>query len=71
VSSKDKNGVTRYTKVGAIFEGDKGLSVAIDRGVSISCGDGVYVNGYVPKPREGGAQGGGAEFPADDSDIPF
>jgi hypothetical protein len=54
VSSKDKNGKTRYTKVGAIFEGEKGLSIAIDRGVSISCGDGVFVNGYEPKERDGG-----------------
>lgn len=62
VSSKDKAGKNRYTKVGAIFEKDDGsLSIAIDRGVSISCLEGVFVNGYVPKPREdrgGGGDGG-------------
>lgn len=54
VSSKDKNDKTRYTKVGVIFEGEKGLSVLIDKGVSVSCADGVYINGYVPKPRDDG-----------------
>ncbi len=58
VSSKGKNDRQNYTKVGAVFEKDDGsLSLAIDRGVSITCLDGVFVNGYIPKPRDNSGEG--------------
>jgi hypothetical protein len=55
VSSKDKNDKYRNTKVGAVFEKDDGrLSIALDKGVSITGMDGVFITAFVPRPKDDG-----------------
>lgn len=77
VSTKDKNDKYRNTKVGAIFEKDDGrLSVALDKGLSITGMDGVFITAFVPREREhgGGGRGGqrGGAAGGDDGDnLPF
>jgi hypothetical protein len=86
VSHKDRGDKYRNTKVGVIFEGDKGeLRIRIDPGISISSVDGVYVTGYLPRERDEGARGNGGPrqrvasndhpesdyLPASNDEIPF
>lgn len=62
VSHKDKNGKWRSSRVGVVFEGDKGqLQIRIDPGVSVSTPDGVLLTGWVPQDGDsrGGGRGGG------------
>lgn len=58
--STDKNGKKRYTKVGSFWISDKGISLSLDQGVSVSTPPGVFLNAYEPKPRDNG--GGGDDF---------
>lgn len=54
VGHKDKNDKWRSTKVGVIFEGDKGqLNLKIDPGISIASIDGVTITGWIPRPKDG------------------
>lgn len=78
VSSKDRNDKYRNTKVGAIFEKDDGrLSIALDKGVSITGMDGVFITAFEPRERDNNQQRNGNAGPStgaaiDDSDaIPF
>lgn len=83
VSSKSKDEKYRNTRVGAVFQKDDGrLSIALDKGVSITGMDGVFITAFVPREREqgGGERRGGAREPAGgafegagstDYDIPF
>ncbi len=86
VSSTGKGDRKNYTKVGAMFQNEKGgFTLYIDKGVSVSTPEGVYLNAYEPKPREqqqasgfgGGAQRSGGfsqqseQSPFDGEDIPF
>jgi len=82
VSHKDKQGNWRSSRVGVIFEGDKGqLQIRIDPGVSVSTPEGVLLTGWIPKPRDGqgsgrpqsggGGGGGGDSYDDGDSGIPF
>jgi hypothetical protein len=79
---KDRDDKSRYTKVGVVFEDDKGnLSILVNPGIYVGTGQGIYLNGYVPKEKEqqrgggarrqeqgGGYDGGGGSV---DDDIPF
>ncbi len=64
LSSTGKGDRKNYTKVGAMFQNEKGgFTLYIDKGVSVSTPEGVYLNAYEPKPREqqsGAGFGGGA-----------
>ncbi len=83
VSHKDRQDKWRSTKIGVIFEGDKGqLNIKIDPGVSISTPEGVNLTGWEPKeggrgePRGGGGANrerpsGNAGIVGGDDDIPF
>lgn len=81
VSHKDKSGKWRSSRVGVMFEGDKGqFNIKIDPGVSISTPEGVNLTAWPPKERDGGNggrrgnddQGGGGQYGGDDHDqIPF
>jgi hypothetical protein len=73
VSSKDKSDKYRNTKVGAVFQKDDGrLSIALDKGVSITGMDGVFITAFVPREKEQGSapSRGGMGHDTDD-DIAF
>lgn len=55
VAHKDKKSDKwRSTKVGVIFEGEKGqLNVKIDHGISIASLEGVTITGWIPRPKDG------------------
>lgn len=80
ISTKDKSGKARFTKVGAMFEGNNGgFSIVIDKGISVSTPEGTFLNAYEPKERDGNArpqqrqEEGAYTRPEhhDDTDIPF
>lgn len=77
LSHKDKQDKWRSTRVGVIFEGDKGqLQIRIDPGVSISTPEGVLLTGWIPKDRDerggrGESRGGSHASSGPDDDIPF
>lgn len=87
VSHKSKDGKWRSSRVGVVFEGDKGqLQIRIDPGVSVSTPEGVLLTGWLPKEgggsrqqRSGGDTGayqgdGGGEYGGGEwggDDIPF
>lgn len=61
VSHKDKNGKNRYTKVGAAFPSkhiEGAFNVVIDPGISISSGEGLFINLNPPREKEDGGGGG-------------
>jgi hypothetical protein len=71
---KDKNGKTKYQKVGAVFESDKGLSLKLDC-LPVGCPEwNGWISLYVPKdktesrPAQKASTGGGMDT---SDDIPF
>jgi hypothetical protein len=59
---------TRYLNVGAVFEGDKGLSLKLDALPTV--GFTGWINFYEPKPREQTGNAPASDFD-DDKEIPF
>lgn len=72
ISRKDKNGKTRYTKIGAAFpakDGKDGFNIVLDALPMPNADGQAWISLYVPKPREGQAPAAGTE-PMND-DIPY
>ncbi|MGM4987398.1 hypothetical protein [Tardiphaga sp. 841_E9_N1_2] len=73
ISRKDKNGKTRYTKIGAAFpaKGDNGgFNIVLDALPMPNAEGQAWISLFVPKPRD---EQGAAQAPASEMDdsIPF
>lgn len=75
ISRKDKNGKTRYTKIGAAFpaKGDGGgFNIVLDAMPMPNAEGQAWISLFVPKPREDAPQRSGGQKVDDmNDDVPF
>lgn len=75
ISRHDRDGKTRYTKIGSAFpakDGKDGFNIVLDALPMPNADGQAWISLYVPKPRDGIAQGGGGSRNDDmNDDVPF
>lgn len=72
LSTKDKQGKWRYTKVGSAFVRDDGsIGLVLDTGISVSTPDGTFLNLREPFKRDDAPRGGVERSGAGGDDLPF
>lgn len=74
ISRKDRNGKTRYTKIGAAFpakDGKDGFNIVLDALPMPNAEGQAWISLFVPKPKEGQQQAPAAAAEEMNDDIPY
>ena len=74
ISRKDKNGKTRYTKIGAAFpakDGKDGFNIVLDALPMPNAEGQAWISLYVPKPRDAAAASSQSSSDDMNDEVPF